>query len=74
MPAGGMALWIKFNLPYQTHYTEALSHLNIDSEYNFGSHLTSKLDGFYIRYGFAALSEVEMTQIIQSLSQVLLDG
>ncbi|WP_228128716.1 MocR-like pyridoxine biosynthesis transcription factor PdxR [Acinetobacter rudis] len=69
-PAGGMALWVKFNFSYQPHYTELLMSLHIDSEYSFGSKpQKASLPYFYIRFGFAALSEIEMTQIIEQLYQ-----
>lgn len=71
-PAGGMAFWVKFNLPYRLEFAETLKQLHIDSDYHFGSMLQEKSEGFYIRFGFAALGEVEMTQIIQRLYQVFL--
>lgn len=73
-PAGGMALWVKFNLPYQPHYAEILSQLQIDSEYEFGSAFQPAANDFYIRFGFAALREMEMIHIIQSLHQAFLDA
>ena len=66
-PAGGMALWVKFNLVYQPEYTEILTQFNIDSEYRFGATLPDIQSGFYIRFGFAALTEAETTAIIQQL-------
>ena len=72
-PAGGMALWVRFNLAYQTHYIEALSHLQIDSEYCFGSRVeNTSLEYFHIRFGFAALNETEITKIIQTLHQIFM--
>jgi len=72
-PAGGMALWVKFKLPYRPEFAEVLKQLHIDSEYEFGSNFQEKSESFHIRFGFAALSEVEMTHIIQMLYQALLD-
>ena len=72
-PAGGMALWVRFNLAYQTQYTEALSHFQIDSEYCFGSRVeNTSLEYFHIRFGFAALNETEITKIIQTLHQIFM--
>jgi GntR family transcriptional regulator/MocR family aminotransferase len=73
-PAGGMALWVKFKLPYRLEFAEALKQLHIDSEYEFGSVVQGISDGFHIRFGFAALSEVEIEHIVQLLYQTLLDG
>ncbi|MFW1755477.1 PLP-dependent aminotransferase family protein, partial [Acinetobacter wanghuae] len=36
-PAGGMALWVKFKLPFQQQFLTVLKQLHIDSEYDFGS-------------------------------------
>jgi len=72
-PAGGMALWVKFKLPYHPEFAEILKQLHIDSEYEFGSLLQGKLNYFHIRFGFAAVSEEEITQIVQMLYQALLD-
>lgn len=72
-PAGGMALWVKFNLVYQPEYAELLTSLHIDSEYSFAAdHQNAAAAYFYIRFGFAALSEMEMTQIIQQLYQAFM--
>lgn len=74
-PAGGMALWIKFNLSYQPHYADLLSSLHIDSEYSFGSLFSdSTKPHFYIRFGFAALSEQEMRQIIERLHYIFIES
>ncbi|MDM1248976.1 PLP-dependent aminotransferase family protein [Acinetobacter sp. R933-2] len=72
-PAGGMALWVKFKLPYRLEFAKALKQLHIDSEYEFGSLLQDVSNSFYIRFGFAAVSEVEITNIVQLLYQVLLE-
>ena len=72
-PAGGMALWVKFNLPYQVEFVEALKQLYIDSEYQFGSVLHNISNYFHIRFGFAALSEEEIAHIVQMLYQALLE-
>ncbi|KAA8731458.1 PLP-dependent aminotransferase family protein [Acinetobacter qingfengensis] len=69
-PAGGMALWVKFKFMYQPHYGEILKKLNIDSEYEFSSKNDITLEyGFYIRFGFAALTEIEISTIIRELYQ-----
>ncbi|AOA59730.1 MocR-like pyridoxine biosynthesis transcription factor PdxR [Acinetobacter larvae] len=68
-PAGGMALWVKFNFAYQPHFAATLKQLHIDSEYDFGSTVADQSHYFYIRFGFAALTEQEMTATIQALYQ-----
>ena len=73
-PAGGMALWVKFNFPFQTQYIERLKQLNIHSEFDFGSDLTIENPHFYIRFGFAALSELEIEQVIQHLFQTMISN
>lgn len=72
-PAGGMALWVKLNLPYQVEFAEVLKQLHIDSEYEFGSVFQDISNYFHIRFGFAALSEEEITHIVQMLYQALLE-
>lgn len=67
-PAGGMALWIKFNLPYRKAFAQTLKQLHIHSEHHFAASLQEQHSkGFYIRFGFAALTEQEMTDVIQQL-------
>lgn len=72
-PAGGMALWVKFKRPYRIEFAEALKQLHIDSEYEFGSLLQNTSESFYIRFGFAALSEVEIANNVMLLYQLLLE-
>ena len=71
-PAGGMALWVKFNFPYQPQHAEALRQLQIDSEYDFGSAPDPAASSFHIRFGFAALTEAEISWTVQRLHQALL--
>ena len=72
-PAGGMALWVKFNLAYRLEFSEILKQLHIASELHFGSSLVEESAHFYIRFGFAAIHEVEITQIIQRIYQAFLE-
>lgn len=72
-PAGGMALWVKLKLYYRLEFAQIFEQLHIDSEYAFGSVFANTSDHFYIRFGFAALSEQEIIQTIQKLHQALLD-
>ena len=72
-PAGGMALWVKFKLSYRLEFAEILKQLHIDSEYEFGSVFQDISNYFHIRFGFAALSEEEITHIVQMLYQALLE-
>ncbi len=52
------------------HTTHLLKKLNIDSEYEFSSKNDITLEyGFYIRFGFAALTEIEISTIIRELYQ-----
>lgn len=68
LPAGGMALWVRFNLPYRLAFAQTLKRLHINSEDHFGSSAEEhRTTGFYIRFGFAALTEQEMTDVIQQL-------
>lgn len=73
-PAGGMALWVKFNLVYQPQYAELLARLHIDSHHSFLPKLQNNISTpyFYIRFGFAALKEEEMLKIIQQLHKVFI--
>ncbi len=67
-PAGGMALWVKFNLPYRPAFAQTLQQLHIHSEHHFASSVQAHCcAGFYIRFGFAALTEQEMGHMIQHL-------
>lgn len=69
-PAGGMALWVKFKLPFQQQFLTVLKKLHIDSEYDFGSVWHHSDHSFYIRFGFAALTELEIRQTVEKLYQV----
>ena len=69
-PAGGMALWVKFKLPFQQQFLTVLKQLHIDSEYDFGSVWHHSDHSFYIRFGFAALTELEIRQTVEKLYQV----
>lgn len=67
-PAGGMALWVKFQKPFTRDQLIKLKELNIDTEHKFKQIESSNR---CIRLGFAALSEKEITCLIESLNQVL---
>ncbi|QNX08632.1 PLP-dependent aminotransferase family protein [Acinetobacter seifertii] len=67
-PAGGMALWVKFQKPFTRDHLIKLKELNIDTEHKFKQIGSSNC---CIRLGFAALSEKEITSLIESLNQVL---
>jgi len=67
-PAGGMALWVKFQKPFTQDQLIKLKELNIDTEHKFkqGEHPNHS-----IRFGFAALSEKEITALIENLNNIL---
>ncbi|WP_151749471.1 MocR-like pyridoxine biosynthesis transcription factor PdxR [Acinetobacter seifertii] len=67
-PAGGMALWAKFQKPFTQDQLIQLKDLNIDSEHKFKQNESSNR---CIRLGFAALSEKEITSLIETLDKVL---
>ncbi|NUF83901.1 PLP-dependent aminotransferase family protein [Acinetobacter seifertii] len=67
-PAGGMALWVKFQKPFTQDQLIELKDLNIDTEHKFKQNESSNR---CIRLGFAALSEKEITSLIETLNQVL---
>ena len=67
-PAGGMALWVKFQKPFTQDQLIQLKDLNIDTEHKFKQNESSNR---CIRLGFAALSEKEITSLIETLNQVL---
>lgn len=70
-PAGGMALWAKFQKPFTQDQLIQLKDLNIDTEHKFKQNESSNR---CIRLGFAALSEKEITALIETLNQVLNQG
>ncbi|MDQ9037927.1 PLP-dependent aminotransferase family protein [Acinetobacter seifertii] len=70
-PAGGMALWVKFQKPFTRDQLIKLKELNIDTEHKFKQIESSNR---CIRLGFAALSEKEITSLIETLNQVLNQG
>lgn len=67
-PAGGMALWVKFQKPFTRDQLIKLKEHNIDTEHKFKQIESSNR---CIRLGFAALSEKEITSLIETLNQVL---
>lgn len=67
-PAGGMALWVKFQKPFTRDQLIKLKELSIDTEHKFKQIESSNR---CIRLGFAALSEKEITSLIETLNQVL---
>lgn len=67
-PAGGMALWVKFQKSFTKEQALKLEKLNMDTEYKFTQDDSSNR---CIRFGFAALSEQEITSLIEKLNEVL---
>ncbi|VAX46273.1 HTH-type transcriptional regulator NorG [Acinetobacter calcoaceticus] len=67
-PAGGMALWVKFQKSFTKEQALKLEKLNMDTEYKFRQDDSSNR---CIRFGFAALSEQEITYLIKKLSEIL---
>lgn len=67
-PAGGMALWVKFQKSFTKEQTLKLDKLNMDTEHKFRQDDSSNR---CIRFGFAALSEKEITSLIKKLNEVL---
>lgn len=67
-PAGGMALWVKFQKSFTKEQALKLDELNIDTEHKFRQDDSSNR---CIRFGFAALSEKEITSLIEKLNEVL---
>lgn len=67
-PAGGMALWAKFQKPFTQDQLIELKDLNIDTEHKFKQIGSSNR---CIRLGFAALSEKEITALIEKLNEIL---
>lgn len=65
-PAGGMALWVKFQKPFTQDQLIKLKELNIDTEHKFKQIGSSNC---CIRLGFAALSEKEITCLIETLNE-----
>lgn len=67
-PAGGMALWVKFQKSFTKEQALKLDKLNMDTEHKFRQDGSSNR---CIRFGFAALSEKEITSLIEKLNEVL---
>lgn len=67
-PAGGMALWVKFQKSFTKEQALKLDELNMDTEHKFRQDDSSNR---CIRFGFAALSEQEITSLIEKLNEVL---
>ena len=67
-PAGGMALWVKFQKSFTKGQALKLDELNMDTEHKFRQDDSSNR---CIRFGFAALSEQEITSLIEKLNEVL---
>lgn len=67
-PAGGMALWVKFQKSFTKEQALKLDKLNMDTEHKFRQDDSSNR---CIRFGFAALSEKEITSLIEKLNEVL---
>ncbi|WP_375037344.1 PLP-dependent aminotransferase family protein [Acinetobacter sp. RW6] len=67
-PAGGMALWVKFQESFTKEQALKLDELNMDTEHKFRQDDSSNR---CMRFGFAALSEKEITSLIEKLNEVL---
>ncbi|RDN54997.1 GntR family transcriptional regulator, partial [Acinetobacter baumannii] len=67
-PAGGMALWVKFQKSFTQNQLIKLKELNIDTEQKFKQ---KEYPNCSIRFGFAALSEKEITSLIETLNEAL---
>lgn len=67
-PAGGMALWVKFQKSFNQDQLIKLKELNIDTEQKFKQ---KECANHCIRFGFAALSEKEITSLIETLNEAL---
>ncbi|MDA3557550.1 PLP-dependent aminotransferase family protein [Acinetobacter sp. AOR15_HL] len=67
-PAGGMALWVKFQKSFTKEQALKLDELNMDTEHKLRQDDSSNR---CIRFGFAALSEKEITSLIEKLNEVL---
>lgn len=67
-PAGGMGLWVKFQKSFTKEQALKLDGLNMDTEHKFRQDGSSNR---CIRFGFAALSEKEITSLIEKLNEVL---
>lgn len=67
-PAGGMALWVKFQKAFTQDQLIKLKELNIDTEHKFKQ---EECTNHCIRFGFAALSEKEITCLIETLNEAL---
>lgn len=67
-PAGGMALWVKFQKSFTKEQALKLDQLNMDTEHKFRQDDSSNR---CIRFGFAALSEQEITSLIEKLNEVI---
>ncbi len=67
-PAGGMALWVKFQKSFTQDQLIKLKELNIDTEQKFKQ---KECTNHCIRFGFAALSEKEITSLIETLNEAL---
>lgn len=67
-PAGGMALWVKFQKSFTQDQLIKLKELNIDTEQKFKQ---KECANHCIRFGFAALSEKEITSLIETLNEAL---
>lgn len=68
IPAGGMAIWIRFCQAFNLEESLKLRTLNLEIEANF-----SEKGNFsqHIRFGFGALSEHEITASVENLHRVL---
>lgn len=63
-----MALWVKFQKPFTQDQLIKLKELNIDTEHKFKQ---EEYPNCSIRFGFAALSEKEITSLIETLNEAL---
>ncbi|MEX3013920.1 hypothetical protein AB3515_18345 [Acinetobacter baumannii] len=63
-----MALWVKFQKSFTQDQLIKLKELNIDTEQKFKQ---KECANNCIRFGFAALSEKEITSLIETLNEAL---
>ncbi len=63
-----MALWVKFQKPFTQDQLMKLKELNIDTEQKFKQ---GEPSNHCVRFGFAALSEKEITALIEKLNEIL---
>lgn len=68
LPAGGMALWVKFLYPFTEQRMNHLKQLGFYVDHYFSCTVTPPQHSFHIRFGFASLTENEIKTMIHQLS------